>query len=229
MVRIERFNSAPEVRIDYEHTPVPEHLRDQVELAWNTLTRSNPNYFNGEMLAFMSFDPSDGVIHARAEQYKHHAVRDQIHLGVRMLAVTGLIVAPDHEGVPHYLLGKRSSKTHRYGDLWEFGPCGGIDVPEVSIDTLTFDMIREELCRESLEEVGMSLESAPMSALALVHDDHVGSTDIVLRVELSTLPELSTEWEYEDLRWITKEALLEWIDREQQAFIPTAIEIAGLL
>jgi 8-oxo-dGTP pyrophosphatase MutT (NUDIX family) len=229
MVRIERLTSEPIVKIDYDEAIVPEQLRTMVEQRWMALIESNPNYFNGRMISFLGYEPDTGIINARAEQYKHHAVRDSIDLGVRILSVTAILVAPDHDGQSNFLLGKRSMTTHRYGHLWEFGPCGGIDVPESECGTLDLQHIKSELRRESMEEIGIDLNDTPMTPLLLVHDDDVGSTDIVFIVKLDSIPDLSTEWEYADLKWVTMDQLNQWIRSKPSEFIPTAIEIARVL
>lgn len=229
MVRIERLTSELIVRIDYDEATIPEGHRQQVERSWSALIESNPNYFNGRMVSFLGYEPETGIISARAEQYKHHAVRESIDLGVRILSVTAILVAPDPESQSRYLLGKRSMTTHRYGHLWEFGPCGGIDVPQSECRVMDLDHIKSELCRESIEEIGIDLRDAPMTPIALVHDDNVGSTDIAFIVELDAIPDLSTEWEYADLRWVTLDQLNEWIRSNPEEFIPTAIEIARVL
>ncbi len=62
-----------------------------------------------------------------------------------------------------------------------------------------------------------------------MHDECVGSTDIVLRVTLSSIPETSTGWEYADAMWIRHDELSEWMARRPNDFIPTARPIMSLL
>lgn len=181
------------------------------------------------MLSFAGFDPSTGVVLAAVEQYKHHAVRDSINLGIYLLAVTGVLIAPGENNQPRYFIGKRSPSTHRYGNQWELGPCGGIDVPGPGIDSIDSDAISSELGREAMEEAGIELSGARTSPIALVHDDAVGSVDIVLRVELSEIPPMKSSWEYADHQWITLPDLINRIESNPGEFIPTTIAIARLL
>ena len=205
----------------------PDEIQTQIDSAWDTLCAGNPRYFNAPILCFGSYDDATGVIRATLEEYKNHAVRDSINLNHSLLAVTGVLQARGREGQTMYFVGKRSPSTHRYGHLWEFGPCGGIDVPDS--DHMTVDDIIAELGRETLEEAGFVMGSAEASPIALVHDDRVGSTDIVLRVTLPSIPEMSTGWEYSDARWIEHDELFKWMARRPNDFIPTARPIMSLL
>lgn len=219
--------ATPSIAIDRTADRCPPELQTQIDSAWNTLCAGNPRYFNAPILCFGSHDDSTGVIQSRVEEYKHHAVRDSINLGHSLLAVTGVLRARGREGQTMYFVGKRSPSTHRYGHLWEFGPCGGIDVPES--DHMTLDDITDELGRETLEEAGFEMGSGEVSPIALVHDDSVDSMDIVLRVTLPTVPEMNTGWEYADAMWIRHDELLEWMTRRPSDFIPTARPIMSLL
>ncbi len=181
------------------------------------------------MLAFTGLDPSTGVISASVEQYKHHAVRDSIDLDIKLLAVTGVLVAQDADGQSKFLIGKRSPSTHRYGNQWEFGPCGGIDVPGLNIESMDFDAIVRELGREAMEEAGIDLSRTTSSPIALVHDDAVGSVDIVIRVELAQIPPMESSWEYVDHSWVTLAQLLQQIESSPEKFIPTTIAFAQIL
>jgi 8-oxo-dGTP pyrophosphatase MutT (NUDIX family) len=192
------------------------------------LCNQNPRYFNGGMLGFESFDPDTGVIQARVEQYKHHAVRDAVNIGISLLAVTGVLCARDGDQTK-YMIGKRSPAVHRYSNLWEFGPCGGVDVPPSEIDALGFDAIVQELNRESIEETGIDLSRAQVTPLAMVHDDAVGSVDIVLCVELPHIPTIKSSWEYAQTQWVRLDDLNEQIKSDPRGFIPTTAAIAQLL
>jgi len=181
------------------------------------------------MLAFTGFDSSTGVISDTVEQYKHHAVREEVDLGIKLLAVTGVLAAHDTDGQPRFLIGKRSPSTHRYGNQWEFGPCGGIDVPAQDINALVFDAIVGELGREAMEEAGIDLSGATPSPIALVHDDAVGSVDIAILVELAEIPQTESSWEYVDQAWVTLAELVQRIESRPDQFIPTTGAIAQML
>lgn len=227
-VRIQPITAPPSIEIDRSQREYSDDARKQIDTAWGQLCDRNPRYFNGSMLAFDSFDPSTSTLYASAEEYRHHAVRDTVNLGISLLAVTGVLFAMDN-GHSKYMIGKRATTTHRYGDLWEFGPCGGIDVPGDSIDGLDFDAVVAELGREAMEEAGINLAGISARPVALVHDDLVGSTDIVIRVDLPMIPGVRVSWEYSECRWISLNELGLWMESNPEAFIPTTIAIAGLL
>ncbi len=227
MVRIEAIMGPITIKID--RSPKVHEQADAVDVAWQGLCAQNPRYFNGSMLAFDSYDPATGVIHASVEEYKHHAVRDTVDAGISLLAVTGILIAPDYvRDVGVYLLGKRSTQLHRYGGLWEFGPSGGVDVPRVR-NTLHLKQITAEVAREIKEEIGVRISSRPYAARALVHDDAVGSTDIAIPVVLDHAPAINTNWEYTETKWLTLEELYNWTQTHPEELIPTTVELARFL
>ncbi|PCI08114.1 hypothetical protein COB72_08930 [bacterium] len=224
MVRIEAITEPITIKID--RSPKAHEQADAIENAWQGLCAQNPRYFNGSMLAFDSYDPATGVIRASVEEYKFHAVRDTVDAGISLLAVTAIITSPNEQGVGQYLLGKRSPKTHRYGNLWELGPSGGVDVPANQIGTLDFDAIVAELKREIAEEVGLMIDHCACSPVVLVHDDAVGSVDIAIQIELEQMPDLSRSWEYVDTRWVSRSQLIEWAKKHPEDLIPTTVALA---
>lgn len=227
MVRIEEITEPITIKIDRSSA---EHVHaDEVEAAWQALCAQNPRYFNGKMLAFNSYDPATGVIHAHAEEYKYHAVRDVVNTETSLLSVTAVLAAPDYvrdTGV--YLLGKRSPELHRYGGLWEFGPCGGIDLPRIG-NTLKPKHIASEIAREILEEIGVKISNQPSAPRALVHDDAVGSTDIAIPIVLDHVPAINTNWEYTQTRWMTLDELFGWTQSKPHELIPTTVELTRFL
>ncbi len=225
MIRIEPISESPTIVID--RTPRHHEQADAIESAWQALCAQNPRYFNGPMLAFDSYDPATGVIRASVEAYKNHAVRDTVDVGICLLAMTAIITAPDEHGESRYLLGQRSPSTHRYGNCWELGPSGGVDVPTDETDQLEFDAIDDELKREIAEEVGIKVRGLGSGTpVALVHDDSAGSVDIAIQIELPTMPVLDRSWEYVDCRWVTFAELLAWASKHPEELIPTTIALA---
>ncbi len=224
MIRIEPISTSPTIVIS--RTPKNHPQADAIEQAWQGLCAQNPRYFNGQMLAFDSYDPTTGVIRTSVEEYKHHAVRDTVDLGISLLATTAIITAPDEHSESRYLLGQRSPSTHRYGNRWELGPSGGVDVPADGTDQLEFDAIVNELKREIIEEIGIKIGACPSATIALVHDDAVGSVDIAIEIELPTMPALDRSWEYVDCRWIPLAELLDWAAKHPEELIPTTVALA---
>jgi 8-oxo-dGTP pyrophosphatase MutT (NUDIX family) len=222
MVRIETISHPLQVVID--RTPRANDRSEAVEQAWQGLCVQNPRYFNSKILAFDSYDPSTGVIRASIEQYKHHAVRDVVDVGISLLAVTAMLVAGG-ENHMEYLLGKRSPELHRYGGLWELGPSGGVDVPRFR-KTLNSKRIVAEISREVSEEVGIKISNPPYHPIALVHDDEVGSTDIAIQILLDDLPSLKLNWEYTQTRWMSLDELYQSTQKNAEEFIPTTTALA---
>lgn len=232
-VRIERIDSMPSIKIHPSSLRASHEQLLQADRAWDAMVRKNPRYFNGAMLAFQSFDKSfdrsSNTIHASVEQYKHHAVRDQVHLGLQLLAVTGIVCYADDDDNQRYLIGKRSPETHRYGNLYEFGPCGGIDVPADQSSCIEPNEIISELLRESKEEAQISLTDAELSPLAIVHDEKVGSVDIVVMTQIKSPPAISTGWEYLTTEWKSLTELRAMCSTDPCMLIPTTQALIQIL
>jgi len=224
MIRTEPISTSLTIKVD--RTPKNHEQADAIESTWQDLCAQNPRYFNGQMLAFDSYDPATGVIRASIEEYKNHAVRDTVDVGIYLLATTAIITAPDEQGEPRYVLGQRSPSTHQYGNRWELGPSGGVDVPADGTDHLEFDAIVNELKREIIEEVGIEIGACPAAPIALVHDDAVGSVDIAIQITLPAMPVLDCSWEYVDCRWIPLAELLDWVTKRPNELIPTTVALA---
>jgi 8-oxo-dGTP pyrophosphatase MutT (NUDIX family) len=220
------------VRVLREPAPrTPEQSRAVAD-AWEGLVRANPRYFNGRILAFESYDAASGVVRARDEEYRAHAVKRSVDLGLSYFGITGVLCAPGVDGRARLMLARRGPTVHDYPNLWEFGPCGGIDPPAAG-DTLTPDDLRAELAREAAEEVGLDLGGAELEHLALVHDTpDIGSTDLMVLVRLPAMPpaaERAVNWEVSDTRWVTRSELEDWCVREPRAIIPTTRALAAWL
>ncbi len=224
MTRIESIAGPLTIVID--RTPKQHEQSENIERAWQDLCAQNPRYFNGPILAFDSYDPHAGVIHASVEHYKHHAVRDCVDVGISLLAITAVLIACDEDGTRRVLLAQRSPATHRYGGLWELGPSGGVDVPDHPTNTLNHDGIVVQLKREILEETGLKLANQPGTAAVLIHDDAVGSTDIVIGIELPEMPVLERNWEYTDCRWASADEFAQQVQSHPDTLIPTTIALS---
>ena len=223
MVRIEAITVPITIKID--RSPKVHQQADAVDAAWQELCAQNPRYFNGQMLAFDSYDTSTGVIHASVEEYKYHAVRDTVDAGISLLAVTAILVGVDREQSEElYLIGKRSTKLHRYGGCWELGPSGGVDVPRDG-DMLDQNQVVTEAAREVREEVDLQLADVPTRFVALVHDHAVGSTDIAIELTIGQIPQLQHNWEYSEIQWISKHELGRWVRNTPEDFIPTTVAL----
>ena len=183
-------------------------LARAVERRWAGLLAENPRHHNGAILAIESFDAATNTIRARRDEYKRLATQPQAPTGVRILSVTGMIVADDTEGRACALLARRSHQTRIYGGLWELAPSGGIDPPSDDRTALTIDDARAQLARELREELGLRLDVSAGAPLALSVDAPGSAVDIVLRLDTGTpidalgLDEMRTGWEYAGVRWM---------------------------
>ena len=181
--------------------------------------RGNPRYHNGAILAYDTHD--ERVIRAHPDEYRLHAVRDKAQTWVDILSVTCLLVHERAWRQRRTMLGLRAPNTHRYGDLWEFGPAGGVDVPGGRRELSPADII-EEARREAREETGLDLRDTHGEILALLIDHGVGSADILVRMTLGEAPAPSTNWEYQAVRWCSDDELDAWVREKPETLIPPA-------
>jgi len=209
------------------------HSPEEVENAWLQMCEQNPRYFNGLILAFQRYEPETGVITARIEQYKHHAVYNSDHaklhldLGVRLFAVTACIQRSDPDQL-RYLIGRRSKNSHCYGGLWEFGPSGGVQPPKYHDSMSPLELVIS-LMKEVREETGIELDPNYITPRSIVFDGNVNSEDIHFDVILTDDQLIQTNWEYDDTRWITLDELLAWCDEKPDEIIPTTVAHARFL
>ena len=93
---------------------------------WLQLQAENPKYFDGPILAVRQLPAGDNKIVASVDRYARLAVQPEVATGVRMLAVTGVLLASDASGREHVLVGKRAKNVRCYPGMWEIGPSGGL-------------------------------------------------------------------------------------------------------
>jgi ADP-ribose pyrophosphatase YjhB (NUDIX family) len=176
---------------------------DAVDARWNALCAANPKYFDGSMLQVLgtSRNGHGGVqIHVQECSYRFYAVQRAdgawpgLDCGVRPLGVKGIARRGDE-----VLLGRRSQRVAFYPGLWEFAPGGGL---EPGIDPAA------QVGKELEEETGIAARSAPI-AIALLYDPVAFTWEIVHRLELpgGATPELG--WEYDEFRFVARDALPE--------------------
>lgn len=220
-VRVEPLAGELSIEIRREPLGVSEEQQRRIDRAWQGLCAQNPRYFDGRILSFEAYDATRRVATARDVAYRYHAARDAVDSGVSFFGVTGLLRAGDR-----FLVGKRASTVHEYPGQWEFAPCGGIDPPPAAQDILSPGEIAQELRREAGEELGIDLVLDAPRAVALVHDDPVGSTDLMLLIDLPARPETDGNWEYQQARWLTLAEIVALHGAGGEAVIPTTLAMA---
>lgn len=193
---------------------------------WEVLCAANPRYYDGPMLAAVSFDPATGEFAARRDRFARLAVQPEVRTGVRLLAVTALLTAsrraPGGSDELVALMGRRSTGTRIYGGLFELGPSGGLPA-HPGIDTLTQRDLTRHLAEEISEEAGEAVahrltSGQPPRALGVLRDHTACSDDVVLHAHLgelsADLADLSpANWEYDDVCWASQDDARELVRR----------------
>ena len=225
-------------------------LRQHAELidaAWTELCAANPRLHDGQILAVDSFDNPTGTFVVSPARYRYLAAQRYTlqagplagvtvpDLGIRLLGVKAMITAMGSDGQEHVLILRRSSGVRVYGDMWEIGPGGGVELPHAPnthSDTasnpaaLTWHDLLASLAREAREELGVELDlqcDGPL--LHGVYADHIAAShDVVLsyRWKATVDPKAGwchigqRDWEYSDAAWLAKADAASWATRGKQ-------------
>lgn len=207
-VRVEPVAGWPRVRVERGAIARTGAQEAAIASAWDAMCARNPRYFNGRILSFESYDAAAGVAVARDAAYRDHACRGAVDLGIAFFGITGVLCVGEG-AARRFFVARRGDSVHEYPGQWEFGPCGGIDPPAEG-DELGAEELLAELRREAMEELGIALDTRGARALALVHDDPVGSTDLMVLVPLGHEPVADRNWEYSQTRWATLGEIVDW-------------------
>lgn len=205
-----------------------------IDAAWARAKADNPRLYDGPMLHVDAVDAERGVITTRRERYRRLVGGPAAGVGVRLLAVTGVVVGQDASGAEHALFGRRGGETRIYPGLWEFGPSGGIPCPAESVTRLDLGDVRAALIGEGREELGVDLAAAACTPVAIIGDDEAASEDIVLWAQVPGVIDPrrtpcrlddAESWEYLDTAWVPVERLIAWLAQSPAAFIPPTVAL----
>lgn len=193
--------------------PPPPAERDAVDRHWDRLVRANPRLYNGPLLAVVAVDFEHAAFHCRRDEFKRLCAQPAVRTNVRLLSVTGVVLADDASGRPHVLLGRRGRDVRSYPGLWELGPAGGIPPPHPSVDHLGEIDVRAQLLEEAAEELGLPITPGPIRLLA--RDAVAMSDDLVVECRASSVEDASDAlaaggshaWEYQETRWVPLDIL----------------------
>ncbi len=189
--------------LEFVHTPYPDPppwsgAEPEIREAWSKMCAQNPRLFAGPVVSVRAFEPASGRFELAEATYRELVVQPGIPTGVHQLAVIAMVV--DDDG--RVLAGKRGKSVHRYPDMWEIGPAGGVDPPSSGPPTMAH--ILEELARECEEEMGLTVDVASARAAAVVLDKDAFSFDIVFRVPMARVcAQSGSAWEYQRVGWLT--------------------------
>ena len=164
---------------------VPETSLSSVDNAWEALKKTNPKYFDGEILHVLTVNRTGcggATLQVAPSSYRFHAVGG---LGIHPLGVKGICL---HEG--KYLCGLRGAQSGVYPNEWEFAPAGTVEPMQSPEDVIE---------RELEEETGMYLKAPPIP-IGLFLDEYTQSWELVYELSVEGEPEADGD-EYESLAW----------------------------
>lgn len=188
------------IAIDHRAPPAPSA---EVQREWERMRAGNPRLHNGPVLSVVWFDAERGAMLTRPDTYQRLAVQPRVRTGVRLLGVTALLIARDHRGEEHLLLGRRGPQTRVYGDRWELGPAGGLDSWHPGQQVIEPAAIIDQAADEAHEEAGLEVSGGEI--IGLLRDEIACSYDVIVRVEAGGLEQARARadgWEYTRVAWV---------------------------
>lgn len=237
-----RASSGLRVEVSGAAPAIAPAEREHTERAWTRLCAANPRLYSGPLLAVVSVDFDRGVYHCRRDEFKRLAVQPEVHTGVQLLSVTGVLTARDAMGRPHVLLGRRGEQTRVYPGMWELAPAGGVPPPHASRRDLGEDDLIAQLLDEGEEELGVRFERARVRPACLIARDLIAhSDDVTLEIahhapgsvellsEAMRAPRAEHAWEYSQTRWVPLDTIRQFDDAfADEIIITTRATFRGL-
>lgn len=215
---------------------VSPELIGAMEERWRLMCAENPRLHDGPLLQVDEIDAGGGVVLASRGSFKPMAAQSAgLELGVFGLGVKGLLIGRDRRGRAHALIARRGSQTRVYQGQWEIAPAGGVEPPPMPahgrerggaraearewVEPVTTELgeqaVREALCVEAEEELGLTLAPEGLRAVAIVRDAVAHSCDVIVRGDwpgvIDPRAGLCTRgcaaWEYVDSAWLALDEL----------------------
>jgi hypothetical protein len=189
----------------------PPAVTPDVEREWAKIVTANPRVYNGPHLSVVSIDFDEARIHCRRDTFQRLIVQPRVRTGMRLLAVSALVVARDACGREHVLLGRRGASVRIYPGMWEFGPAGGVTPPHASVRSLSEADLKRNLAEEMEVEIGVTFQVG--EPIAIVRDTIAFSDDIIYRCDAGDLDAARhamgepSNWEYSETKWIAVDDL----------------------
>lgn len=226
----QRHDVLPDLRLRITR-PMPElapGVDAEIDRLWQAAQVQTSNkLFNGHVFSADSITPH--LINGHWTEFRRIVAqmrRPDLHadLGVRPLAVGGLVTGPD--GV---LFGRRPSGAVYQADMWQLPPAGSID-PGAALDDGWVDPLRQ-LLEELREELGLTAEqvAGPRPLCIVEHPgSHVLDLGIALTTQLSgaeihTTHRHSGNTEYDPLMMVPLSNLSDFVGKAGKSLTPQAI------
>jgi hypothetical protein len=207
-------------------TENPAHfkLSDQdshlIEHLWSEeIKRCGPHLFNGQLLCHVRHDASKLI--GQFVQYKHYlAVLREPELRkkipINALGISGMTFSG-----PHVLIGKRAAFVTDFPGWYECAPSGGLD-PAMAVKGVIDP--KTPFVRELLEETGIAEKDVLSTrVLRLIYDNdtHLYEIHAVITVdETLATKKLPASEEYQELLWVTKEKIGEFLNKHVGKIVP---------
>ncbi len=192
---------------------------------WQTELQRRPNLFNGAIFSADSITPE--LITGHWTEYRRLVAQlrsPALHasLGVRSLAVTGLLHGP--YGV---LLGRREHRAIYHAGWWQLPPAGSVDHSAALADG-TVDL-RRQLLAEAEQELGLTAEDlAACRPICAVEHARTHVVDIGLAAEMTLPPaqvalrhRASRDAEYQAVTLVPLSKLPAWLEAVAGQLVPS--------
>jgi len=212
-----RIGSAFSIQSVDKPLQISSVLQYEVDQLWMEEVHNNPYLFDGMILSALEVGVQGLVGRWVNYRYALTAYRRPDlanELGINPVAVNGYTVVGKR-----VLLARRACYVAQYPGAWELAPSGGIDPRVASGDEIDY---RAALLHELEEETGVVRSKVlSIEPYLLLFDPLTAAWEMVLQVVLPTdFSEQLGSDEYQEFRWVEKEALKAFVESHRDKVVP---------
>lgn len=219
--------------------PAPEYEQQRaryasrIEKIWNEMSRTRPLH-NGTVFAVSGFEDKSGDIGVSGypvpyKDFLAEHTDQSIHLGIRPVGVSGLLLVQDAQNVRYVVFARRKTTVTQWPGRLELVPSGSIDAEQPKTDGIvSYEM---QIVGELMEEAGVSpTDVMSVKGFALVYDPHDRVYDICCRIELSLRKEalgksFRDSAEYEQPVFVPYRELEQFAVSHEEEIVPTSLAL----
>lgn len=199
-----------------------DHEKLLIENIWQHEENKHPQLHNGQIFNVISLEKERLIGEFIEYKYYLAQLRDPNFisaLNIATLAISGVTTVVDK-----ILIGRRADHVTTYANFYELVPSGGMNTRAQVNDRI--DPIRQ-FEMELWEETAISVtEIKSIRPIALVFDlenrqyEHCAELSINYTI---LKEELQPSNEYQELKWISKKEVKEFIHKHEQEFVPFSL------
>ena len=155
---IQQINKQIEIKLEKHKIKLPKKLQENIHQFWNKVTKENPNFYDGEIIAVQEIKENEQniLLNTRKTRYSHYLYDDRIGIGKSAFWCCGLwggilLITNDN----YFVLGEMAETTSTPFYIDTIGGASDInDVEQGKID------ITKTIERELKEELNLELKNS---------------------------------------------------------------------